>query len=61
MRCVAAPITDHTGLVVAAVSISAPTTRLGPDKAVALVPSIKECARMVSRMLGSPSLANGRR
>lgn len=57
LRCVAAPITDHTGLVIASVSVSAPTTRLDPDGALLLVPRVKETARTISRMLGSPTLA----
>jgi len=56
LRCIAAPITDHTGLVTAAVSISAPSLRLSPERAMSFVPKLKECARMISRMLGSPSL-----
>jgi len=47
--------------VVAAVSISAPTIRLGPERALILVPKVKECARTISRMLGSPMLAAGAR
>ncbi len=56
LRCVAAPITDHTGLVTASVSVSAPTTRMSPEKARELVPKVKETGRAISRMLGSPSL-----
>jgi DNA-binding IclR family transcriptional regulator len=57
LRCIAAPITDHLGLVTASVSISAPTTRLGPGQTQELVPKVKECARMISRLLGSPTLS----
>ena len=57
LRCVAAPITDHTGLVVAAVSVSAPTIRLSEEAALHLVPKVKETGRAISRMLGSPTLA----
>jgi DNA-binding IclR family transcriptional regulator len=58
LTCIAAPITDHTGLVTAAVSISAPSVRLGAERIQGFIPDIKECARMISRMLGSPSLSN---
>jgi IclR family KDG regulon transcriptional repressor len=61
LRCIAAPITDHTGLVTAAVSISAPSIRLSPERAMSFVPKLKECARMISRMLGSPSLNDSAR
>lgn len=57
LRCVAVPITDHTGLVVAAVSVAAPTTRLSLEGAIELAQQVKACARTISRMLGSPSLA----
>jgi DNA-binding IclR family transcriptional regulator len=60
LRCVAAPITDHTGLVVASVSVSAPAIRLGPEAALNLVPKVKETGRAISRMLGSPSLAGAK-
>jgi DNA-binding IclR family transcriptional regulator len=59
LRCVAAPITDHTSRVVASVSISAPTFRLDEQGAVRLAPRVTECARTISRMLGSPSLKSG--
>lgn len=59
LRCVAAPITDHTGRVVASVSISAPSFRLDEQAALRLVPRVIECARTISRMLGSPSLKSG--
>lgn len=58
LRCVAAPITDHTAGVVASVSLSGPTSRLTEDVAVEFVHTVKVCARVISRMLGSPSLVN---
>jgi DNA-binding IclR family transcriptional regulator len=56
LRCVAAPITDHTGMVVASVSISAPTTRVSQEDVATLAPKVKEAGRAISRMLGSPML-----
>jgi IclR family acetate operon transcriptional repressor len=60
LRCVAAPITDHTGLVVASVSVSAPAIRLSEEAALELVPKVKETGRVISRMLGSPTLARAK-
>ncbi|HEX7927114.1 MAG TPA: IclR family transcriptional regulator, partial [bacterium] len=57
LRCVAAPISDHTGAVVASVSVSAPANRLSmADAANKLAPQVKEAGRAISRMLGSPML-----
>jgi IclR family acetate operon transcriptional repressor len=56
LRCVASPITDRTGLVVASLSVSAPTTRLSEELALKLAPAVKASARTISRMLGSPAL-----
>lgn len=60
LRCVAAPITDQSGQVVASVSLSAPTTRMDESKARELVPRVKECGLDISHMMGSPSLARRR-
>jgi IclR family acetate operon transcriptional repressor len=60
LRCVGAPITDHSGEVVASLSLSAPTIRLSQAGALELVPRVKECARTISYMLGSRSLARTR-
>jgi len=48
--CVAAPIYDHDGNVVAAVALSAPAERLGPAESIA--ESVKACARRISLALG---------
>lgn len=60
LRCVAAPITDAGGQVVASVSLSAPTIRLSEAYAGELVPKVRECARTISHMMGSPSFSPGR-
>ncbi len=53
VRCIAAPIRDYTGNVVAAISISGPAMRM-PDKKIAeeLAPAVKEAAEEISRRLG---------
>jgi len=56
LRCIAAPVTDHTGSVVASVSVSAPAIRMTAERARELMPQVKETGRAISRMLGSPSL-----
>lgn len=50
--CVAAPVHDHDGKVVAAIALSAPAERLGQTEGVA--EQVKACARRISRALGYP-------
>jgi len=52
LRCVAAPIRDHSGAVIAAVSISGPTTRVTDANLADLVKAVQGCARTISRDLG---------
>ena len=54
LRCVAAPIRDHSGAVVAAVSISGPTTRVTQDGLGDLAKAVEACARAISQELGAP-------
>ena len=56
LRCIGAPITDHTGRPFATISLSAPADRMTPERIAALVPQIKAAAFDISRMLGSPGL-----
>lgn len=51
-RCVAVPIFDHTGKVVAAVSISAPTARLPLSDVPQVGAMVRETAKTISRNLG---------
>ncbi|MDB5539614.1 MAG: hypothetical protein JWQ89_1341 [Devosia sp.] len=53
LRCVAAPIRDHSGSVVAAVSISGPTTRVTQAGLTDLAHAVEECAQSISRELGA--------
>lgn len=52
VRCVAAPVSGAEGRVVAAISISGPTGRLGPERLQEIVPEIKRIAADLSRSLG---------
>src|SRR5262249_59973526 len=50
-RCVAAPIVDGNGRVVAALSISGPTTRVSRERVPAFAQAIKKAARLISTQL----------
>lgn len=52
LRCVAAPIFDHTGSVVAAISISGPTSRLTDQRLPELIRGVTTIAGRISRELG---------
>lgn len=51
-RCLAAPIRDHTGRVVAAISVSVPLMRLPVDNVPGLGSQVQETALAISRALG---------
>jgi DNA-binding IclR family transcriptional regulator len=53
LSAAAAPIYDHTGRVIAALTVSGPTYRIGPGEIEALVPSLQETAQNISTQLGS--------
>lgn len=57
IRCVAAPIWDHTGRVVAAISLSGATQFVTEQRQAALVPAVVECAAEVSQELGGRRFA----
>lgn len=52
VACLAAPVRDYRGQVVAALSISAPASRLGPERRAELLPRLLETAAAISRDLG---------
>jgi DNA-binding IclR family transcriptional regulator len=52
LRCVAAPVRDHTGSVVAAISVSGPVSRLTDDAIAGLAHRLMETAREVSASFG---------
>ena len=51
-RCVAAPVFDHTGFVVAGISISGPTTRMSRNRITELGAIAKSASRTISQQLG---------
>jgi DNA-binding IclR family transcriptional regulator len=53
LSAVAAPIFDHTEQVIAAVTVSGPTYRMGPGEIEALVEPVLDIAREISIKLGS--------
>jgi len=52
LRCVAAPVRDDQGLLIAAISVSSPSDRFSEHEAI-WVPALKSCADEVSRALGA--------
>lgn len=51
-RCVAAPLWDSTGRIIAAISISGASIYIDEVRQMELVPVALECARTISRKLG---------
>jgi IclR family acetate operon transcriptional repressor len=51
-RCVGAPIFEYPGRVTAALSVSAPATRLGRDQVAEVAIAVREAALAISRHLG---------
>jgi IclR family transcriptional regulator, KDG regulon repressor len=52
ITCIAAPVFDHLGNVVAAVSISGPTTRMTKDRLTQLGPVMIQTSQKLSARLG---------
>ncbi len=52
VKCVASPIKDVDGDVVAAISISAPSARLYSERVEELKPLVKRCALAISQAMG---------
>ncbi|HHY97591.1 MAG TPA: IclR family transcriptional regulator [Firmicutes bacterium] len=55
VRCVAAPIFDYSGRVVASMSISGPSIRITEERIPELAEQIKATTREISRRLGAPN------
>jgi IclR family acetate operon transcriptional repressor len=51
-RCVGAPIFEYPGRVTAAISVSAPASRLGRDQVGDVAMALREAANTISRQLG---------
>jgi len=51
-RCVAAPVLDESGKVVAAISVSGPSTRMNRDRIQAFAGATRRAARTISARLG---------
>jgi DNA-binding IclR family transcriptional regulator len=59
LRCVAAPIRDHTGHVVAAISVAAPVQRMTKKQVQSTIPTVVSAAEAISRRMGYlPTLSN---
>jgi IclR family KDG regulon transcriptional repressor len=52
IRCVAAPIRDHRGKVIAALSLSIPSMRCDRQRIESFAPSVCHCADQISRQMG---------
>jgi DNA-binding IclR family transcriptional regulator len=63
IRCLAAPIWNHSGQVIAALSASGWTLSMTPERVEALVPVLQQAGLEISRQLGYQNSApdNGRR
>ena len=55
MRCIAAPVFDSLGVVIAGVSISGPSTRFPDDKLEVLAGTVVNAANMISERCGNTS------
>lgn len=51
-KCIAAPIYDYTGKIIAGISITAPSFRLRQDSIDIIIPVITDTARRISASLG---------
>lgn len=53
LRCIGAPISDHSGTVVAAIGIGGPVTRVTPERVQELAVVVMEAGHGLSRRLGA--------
>lgn len=53
VRCVACPVHDHHGRVIAAVSVSGPSFRMGHDRLESTMAAVKRMAKSISADLGN--------
>jgi DNA-binding IclR family transcriptional regulator len=59
LRCIGAPVWDHSGHVVAAVSIAGPAFRIPQERVPALAASVMHTAASLSAALGYRAASNG--
>jgi DNA-binding IclR family transcriptional regulator len=59
IRCIAAPIWDHTGVVHASVSITAPMVRMPVSRLRQLAPLIQSAGLQISKALGYQAMGKG--
>src|SRR5690606_6595498 len=52
LSAVAAPVRDHTGRVIAAVSVTGPTYRMGPEQIATFASLVKVAATRISARIG---------
>lgn len=60
IRCIAAPVRDYRGRVVAALSVSVPAGRLPRARTASLAEQVLDTARLVSEALGHRAAPDGR-
>ena len=58
VRCVAAPVRDHSGRVIAAISIAGPTMRVTKERVAELAAHVIRAANEISAKLGYRTAAN---
>ena len=51
-RCIGAPVFDHTGECVGAISVSGPTIRMSDDRLLQIAPEVQRSAGAISERLG---------
>ncbi|HLW38099.1 MAG TPA: IclR family transcriptional regulator C-terminal domain-containing protein, partial [Candidatus Eremiobacteraceae bacterium] len=52
VRCIAAPVRDESGQVVASLSVSGPVTRLSDAQVRTVIPEVLDCGVKLSARLG---------
>lgn len=57
-RCVAAPIKDYTGKIVAAISVSGPTARMTDEKCNFILKEVLDTAKKISTELGYKNIGS---